>query len=105
MTWSILQLGSKGVFITPPPPRLGVVGALIIDYVVDERTGYPRKTARVVAIGGPAAGQDLLCPLLEPEIVRLDRNGMFLKGQQPSTSTTTGEEVQVWRCQHLQADC
>ncbi len=103
MTWSVLQLGSEGA-VNTRAPRLGVVGVLSIDYLMDGRTGYPRKTARVVALAGPANGQDLLCPLLDPEILRLDRNGMFLRGKQPS-QTGGGEKVQVWRCQHLQADC
>lgn len=103
MTWSVLQLGSEGA-VNTRAPRLGVVGVLSIDYLMDGRTGYPRKTARVVALAGPAIEQDLLCPLLDPEILRLDRNGMFLRGKQPS-QTGGGEKVQVWRCQHLQADC
>lgn len=103
MTWSVRQLGSRGSIDALKVPQLGVVGVLTIDYFIDQRTGYPRKTARVVAVVGPATGQDLLCPLFEPEILRLDRDGMFLKGRQPST-IGSGEDVQIWRCQQLHVD-
>lgn len=97
MNWSVQQLGAEGLLGPSRVPEMGIVGNLTIDYVADAGTGYPRKMARLTAGHGQQAGRPLLCPLLDPVVVRLDSGGLLLHGRQQRAGGLQ-EQPQVWRC-------
>lgn len=102
MRISVTVLRDQGRILKNDQLPNPVVGNLTIeDWPPMRKKGRWSRRADLRSTTGASLEHDLLTPIFDPQIMRVDETGMYLQGVQRYSENggeTMREFVQVWRC-------
>lgn len=101
MKVNLVELRSAGRILKRSELPEPMTGELVIDdWKPEDKTRWKRR-ARLLGEPWGSTPCQLLSPLFDPQIMRIDESGMYIQGVQRESvndGQTIAEYVQVWLC-------